>query len=136
MKKRILVVLSLLYTSLNANNFTNLVRSAHYGDIYAQYHLATQYKHYSQSQQDLLKAFKWYHKSALKGYSASQYQLALMFHYGIGVRQNAELARLWFRRASKKGHPDAQSILYRFYAGGRPEYLFKEHSSYYSRNYR
>ncbi len=123
MKKKIILSLCLVFPSLNANNFTNLAQSAHYGNVYAQYDLATQYKQSSRNHQDLLTAFKWYHKSAIKGYSASQYELALMFHYGLGVRQNAELARLWFTRASKKGHPQAQSVLYRFYAAKRPQYF-------------
>jgi TPR repeat protein len=122
MKKKIILSLCLVFTTLNANNFKNLAQSAQYGNVYAQLNLAKQYKKVSRNKQDLLKAFKWYHKSAVKGYSASQYQLALMFHYGSGVRQNAELARLWFTRASKKGHPKAQSVLYRFYSAKKPQY--------------
>lgn len=121
MKKKIILSLCFLFTALNANNFKNLAQSAHYGNVYSQHTLATQYKKKSKGKHDLKKAFKWYHRSALKGYSASQYQLALMFHYGKGVRQNAELARLWFTRASKKGHPKAQSVLYRFYSAKRPQ---------------
>ncbi|CAA6804649.1 MAG: Unknown protein [uncultured Sulfurovum sp.] len=121
MKKKLILSICLLFTTLNANNFKSVAQSAQYGDVYAQYNLATQYKNKAQTQQDLHSAFKWYHKSATKGYSASQYQLALMFHYGSGVRKNAELARLWFTRASKKGHAQAQSVLYRFYALERPQ---------------
>lgn len=123
MKKKIILFLCLVFTTLSANNFKNLAKSAQYGNVYAQYNLASQYKKTSRSKQDLLKAFKWYHKSAIKGYSASQYELALMFHYGLGVRQNVELARLWFTRASKRGHPKAQSILYRFYSARKPEHF-------------
>lgn len=133
MKKKIIFSLCLLFTTLHANNVKHLAQSAYYGNTYAQYTLATKYKQISTSQQNLRKAFKWYHKSATKGYSASQYQLALMFHYGTGVRQNAELARLWFTRASKKGHPQAQSVLYRFYSGKRPEY-FSSKGSFFSLN--
>jgi TPR repeat protein len=135
MKKKIILSLCFLFTTLNANNFKNLAHSAQYGNVYAQYNLATQYKKTSHSKQDLLKAFKWYHKSAIKGHSASQYQLALMFHYGSGVRQNAELARLWFTRASKKGHPKARSVLYRFYSAKKPQY-FPANRARYSSNFR
>jgi len=116
MKKKILIFLCLALTTLNANNFKNLLKSAHYGNVSAQYNVATEYKNTSSSQTDLQKAFRWYHKSAKQGHTPSQYELALMFHYGQGVKQNLELARLWFTRASKKGHPQAQSIMYRFYA--------------------
>jgi len=120
MTKKIIITLCLTLTTLQANNFKDLMKSAHYGNVTAQYTLATQYKQTSRTNQELQRAFKWYHKSARKGYSASQYQLALMFHYGSGVKQNFELARLWFTRASKKGHPQAQSILYRFYSAQKP----------------
>jgi TPR repeat protein len=120
MKKKIIILLSLTLSMLNANNFNNLIHSAHYGNVYAQYNLATQYRHGYQSQQDLQKAFRWYHKSAVKGYTPSQYELGLMFHYGKGVKQNHELARLWLTRASKKGHPQAQSVMYRFYSAEMP----------------
>lgn len=122
MKNKIIFSLCLVLSTLSANNFKNLAQSAQYGNVYAQHNLATTYKKVSHNKEDLLKAFNWYHKSAVKGYSASQYQLALMFHYGLGVRQNAELARLWFTRASKNGHPKAQSVLYRFYSAKRPQY--------------
>jgi TPR repeat protein len=121
MKKKIIITLCLALTTLHANNFKNLMQSAHYGNVYAQYNLATQYKQTSRTDKDLQQAFKWYHKSARKGYSASQYQLGLMFHYGSGVKQNFELARLWFTRASKRGHPQAQSVLYRFYSAKKPK---------------
>ena len=130
MKKKLILSISLLFTTLNANNFQSVAQSAQYGDVYAQYNLATQYKNKAQTRQDLHSAFKWYHKSATKGYSASQYQLALMFHYGSGVRKNSELARLWFTRASKKGHPQAQSILYRFYAVQKPQQHVSQNRRY------
>lgn len=132
MKKKIIFSLCLVFSTLNASNPKNLVQ---YGNMYAQHNLATQYKQTSQTKQDLLKAFKWYHKAAVKGYSASQYQLALMFHYGAGVRQNTELARLWFTRASKKGHPKARSVLYRFYSAKKPQY-FPTQNVKYGRNLR
>jgi TPR repeat protein len=135
MKKKIILSLCLVFTALNANNVNNLAQSAQYANVSAQHNLRTQYKKTLYSKQDLLKAFKWYHKSAIKGHSASQYELALMFHYGLGVRQNAELARLWFTRASNKGHPKAQSILYRFYSVKKPQY-FSMRKSGYNMNFR
>jgi TPR repeat protein len=121
MEKKMIISLCLALSTLNANNFNNLLQSAHYGNVYAQYNLATQYKQKPQSEQDLQKAFRWYHKSAKKGYTPSQYELGLMFHYGKGVKQNLDLARLWLTRASKKGHPQAQSVMYRFYSAKNPE---------------
>lgn len=125
MKKKLLLSICLTFSTLEANNFKSLLHSASYGNVHSQYNLATHYKQNSYSQNDLQKAFRWYHKSAKKGYVASQYQLGLMFHYGQGVKQNSELAQLWFRRASKQGHPQAQSIMYRFYnAKNPPKQLF------------
>jgi TPR repeat protein len=135
MKKKIILSLCLVFTSLNANNFKNLAQSAHYGNVYAQHNLATHYKKVARSQQDLRKDFKSHHKSAIKGYSTSQYQLALMFHYGSGVRKNTELARLWFTRASKKGHPKAQSVLFRFYSAKKLQ-DYPAQKARYSVNYR
>ncbi|HHD82211.1 MAG TPA: sel1 repeat family protein [Campylobacterales bacterium] len=124
MKKKIIIILTLTFTTLYANNFKNLQLSAHHGNVYAQYQLASKYQQNANNTKALKEAFKWYHKSARKGYSASQYQLALMFHYGAGVKQNFELAKLWFTRASKKGHPKAQSIMYRFYSAKQPQRSF------------
>ncbi|HIP50782.1 MAG TPA: sel1 repeat family protein [Campylobacterales bacterium] len=104
MKKKIILSLCLVFTALNANNFGHQAQ-------------------YTHNIQDKLSAFKYYHKSASKGYSTSQYELALMFHYGLAVRQNEALARLWFKRAARKGHIKAQSILYRFYSAKKPEYF-------------
>ena len=107
MKKKIMLSLYLMFTTLNANNVNNPAQYTVYTNMY------------TQNKQDLLTTFKLHHKSAVKGNTIAQYQLALMFHYGSGVRQNEELARLWFKRASKKGHPQAQSILYRCYSTKR-----------------
>ena len=117
MKKTIIFFVCLGFTSLSANSFKSPVQS-------------TQHKKVSANKQELLKAFKWHHKSAIKGSTESQYQLALMFHYGSGVRKNEELAKLWFTRASKKGHTKAQSILYRFYAVKNIQYASNGRTMY------
>jgi len=117
MKKTIILTTLLTLTTLNANNYPNRYSYSHMLNKT----LTTQNAH---------QEFNQVHKSALKGHSRSQYNLALMFHYGTGVRQNAELARLWFTRAAKKGHPQAQTVLYRFYSAKKPQYLIRQASRY------
>lgn len=128
--KTILYIL-IISTYLNANISNRVVHLAKKGDAIAQYHLATELK-----DKNPKEAFKWMHKSALKGYLPAQYSFALMFHYGIGVRKNFDLARLWFKRASKKGDHKAQIILYRFYAGRQIEPRKRKDFNFYSQNFR
>jgi len=135
MKKTIIFIMTFTFTTVEASSVKDMEQVGRYGNVYAQYKFALKYKNAPETQRDLRNAFKLFHKSALKGYSLSQYQLALMFHYGEGVRQNAELARLWFTRAAKKGHPQAQSILYRFYSAKKPQFL-RTQASRYTMNFR
>ena len=123
MKKLIFLFLIVMSAYLSATTMQQVEREAHYGNVYAQYDLGIRYKYAQQTPKNLRKAFKWLHKAALKGHSLSQYEFGLLFHYGQGVRQNAELARLWLTRAAKRGHPQAQEILYRFYAAKKPHYF-------------
>jgi len=136
MKKIFILFIWLAFTSLNANNHQGMALSAKRGNVQAQYDLGLLYKHGQGKTKNLKDAFKWMHKSALKGYTPAQYEFALMFHYGIGVKQNLELARLWFTRASKGGDSRAKSILYRFYAGKKVNYINKNQRQYYSQNFR
>jgi len=131
MKKLFILYMLLLSTYLHANTYHKILNLAQNGDAVAQYNLALQLKHNNPRD-----AFKWMHKSALKGYPPAQYQFGLMFHYGIGVRKSFELARLWFKRASKQGEHKAQIILYRFYAGKKLEPIYRKHRYYYSQNFR
>jgi len=120
MKKICLLFLVLGFFNLNAKNYQNNDSIKRYDNRQTQYHWGMRCKDGYHMQQNLKEAFKWFHKSALKGYLPAQYEFALMFHYGHGVRQNRELARLWFTRAAKKGDFRSQSILYRFYSGPKP----------------
>jgi len=117
MKKTIILITLLTITTLNANNYQK--RYIHNG-----------VSNHISYQKNVRSGFNNVHKAALKGDSHSQYSLALMFHYGKGIRQNAELARLWFTRAAKKGHPQAQTVLYRFYSAKKPQYLSRQASRY------
>ena len=126
--KTILILSIILLTSLNAVNFQTLSLATQKNAIF-EYSLGLRSKH-----QNVKDAFKWMHKSALKGYAPAQYEFALMFHYGAGVRQNFELAKLWFRRASQNGEPRAKTILYRFYAGEKVKLRDRKHRRYYSQN--
>ncbi len=122
MKKVILLSLFLVFTQLDATNVQRIDNHREYKNVYTQYNMGLRFKHATPTRINQQNAFKYLHKSALKGHVLAQYELALMFHYGKGVRQNAELARLWFTRAAKKGHTKAQDILYRFYSAKKPRY--------------
>ena len=136
MKKILILSIFLAYTMLNANSYSNstLVLSAQNGNAIAQYNLGLHYK--NSKNKNPRDAFRWMHKSALKGYRPAQYEFALMFHYGIGVKQNSDLARLWFKRAAKKGETRAKIVLYRFYAGKKVEPNVKKTYRHYSQNFR
>ena len=134
MKKIFILYILLLSSTLNANNGSRLAVLAQNGDAIAQYNLGLHYK--NSKEQNLRDAFRWMHKSALKGYRPAQYEFALMFHYGIGVKQNFDLARLWFKRAAKKGETRAKIVLYRFYAGKKVEPNVKKTYRHYSQNFR
>ena len=116
MKKLFVLFILLNFITLHAKNYKNMSIHANKGNAQAQYDFGLFYKN-KKEDKSLTKAFRWMHKSALKGYPPAQYEFALMFHYGLGVKKNFALARLWFTRASKRGEPRAKSILYRFYAG-------------------
>ena len=121
MKKIFILFILLGFLNLNAKSFQNLASEAQRGNPQAQYNLGIFYKN---NKKNFSNAFRWIHKSALKGYAPAQYEFALMFHYGAGVRQNSELARLWFTRAGKRGDLRAKSILYRFYKGQKINYQY------------
>jgi len=134
MKKIFILYILLISTTLNANSYSRLAVLAQNGTALAQYNLGLHYQ--NSKEQNPRDAFRWMHKSALKGYRPAQYEFALMFHYGIGVKQNSDLARLWFKRAAKKGERRAKIVLYRFYAGKKVEPHIKKTYRHYSQNFR
>jgi len=134
MKKIFILYILLLSTTLNANSYSRLAILAQNGNAVAQYNLGLHYK--NSKEKNPRDAFRWMHKSALKGYRPAQYEFALMFHYGIGVKQNSDLARLWLKRAAKKGERRAKTVLYRFYAGKKVESHIKKTYRHYSQNFR
>jgi len=136
MKNILILFLLLGFLNLNARSYQHNLSIERYDNIQKQYNLGMRYKDGYRMQQNLKEAFKWFHKSALKGYLPAQYEFALMFHYGNGVRQNRELARLWFTRAAKKGDFRSQTILHRFYSGPRPLQMKQGDYPQYSRNFR
>ena len=133
MKKLFILSIILAFTLLNAKNHPPSTLSKDNSAI-AQYNLGLHYK--NSKSKNLRTAFKWMHKSALKGYVPAQYEFALMFHYGEGVKQNFDLAHLWFKRAADKGNSRARVILYRFYAEQKMKEKIKKRPYHYSRNFR
>jgi TPR repeat protein len=131
MKNIFILSILMACTLLNASSYSRLAVDAKNGNALAQYNLGLHSK-----QNNPREAFRWMHKSALKGYRPAQYEFALMFHYGIGVKQNADLARLWFKRAANKGETRAKIVLYRFYAGKKIELNPRKTYPHYSQNFR
>ena len=58
--------------------------------------------------QDLVKAFEWYTKAALREDAEAQYNLGLIYKNGQGVEQDDFKAKEWFIKAAEQGHEDAQ----------------------------
>jgi len=128
---KIIFILSILLL-IGSYGKSNLVREN--SSAKKQYYLGLEYK--NSENKNLRDAFKWMHRSAMKGYLPAQYEFALMFHYGMGVRQNFELARLWFNRASKQGDLRAKKVLYRFYAGEKVKSITRKQPRHYSQIFR
>jgi len=125
-----MIISILLLISLNANNYQRF----QHANAIEQYNLGLHLK--NSKNKNLREAFRWIHKSALRGYPPAQYEFGMMFHYGVGVRQNLELARLWLRRASHRGEYRAKTVLYRFYAGKKVKPRNRKNQQYYTKNFR
>lgn len=68
--------------------------------------------------QDLLVAFNWYEKAALKGHALAQYHVSYMLMMGIGAEKNLEKAFNWASKSADQGLSEAQFNLGMMYKRG------------------
>ena len=80
-------------------------------DALAQYEIGSLYHRGAGVDRDVLRASRWYERSAELGYVEAQYRLGNMYLMGEGVRQSDSEAAHWFEKAAQQGHADARSNL-------------------------
>ena len=78
-------------------------------DALAQYEIGSLYHRGAGVDKDVLRASRWYERSAELGYVEAQYRLGNMYLMGEGVRQSDSEAAHWFEKAAQQGHADARS---------------------------
>ena len=59
----------------------------------------------------IIKAFKYFEKSANKGDADAQHRLGHLYNDGKGVSQNLKKAQEWLVKAAAQGHKNAQKHL-------------------------
>ena len=77
----------------------------------AQYELGALYHRGAGVDRDLIRASRWYERSAEQGYGEAQYRLGNMYLMGEGVRQSDTEASHWLEKAAQQGHADARNNL-------------------------
>jgi len=82
----------------------NITRSAHSGDVYAQFKLANIYFEGRVVNQNDKEAAGWFMKAAEQGHAESQFILATMYEKGDGVGRDDARAYAWFVSAARQGH--------------------------------
>ena len=73
----------------------------------AQYELGALYHRGAGVDKDVIRASRWYERSAEQGYREAQYRLGNMYLMGEGVRQSDTEALHWLEKAAQQGHADA-----------------------------
>ena len=96
-------------------DFASLVALATEGDAAAQCRLGFYYK----ENNDVIKAVKWFKKSARQGNYIAQVKLGLMYYYGEGISQDYAQAVDWFGKSVEQGYDKAQYYLGECYYYGR-----------------
>lgn len=77
----------------------------------AQYELGALYHRGAGVDKDLIRASRWYERSAEQGYGEAQYRLGNMYLMGEGVRQSDTEAAHWLEQAAQQGHAGARDNL-------------------------
>ena len=77
----------------------------------AQYEVGALYHRGAGVEKDIMRASRWYERSAEQGYREAQYRLGNMYLMGEGVRQSDVEAAHWFEKAAQQGHADARENL-------------------------
>ncbi len=88
-----------------------LTNAAENGDSDAQYELANMYANGKDVGQNLLRAAKWYEKSANQGNIDAQYAVGVMYLNGDGVDRDEQKALHWLKKSADAGHTGANLLL-------------------------
>lgn len=78
------------------------IKLANQGFLGAQYNLGYFYMAWTQYE-DYQKAFFWFRKAAMQGYSSAQVKLGDCYLGGYGVKANYRKAFHWYKKAAKQG---------------------------------
>ncbi len=88
-------------------DFEQRLACARNGDAEAQYWLGMDYE----SDEDYVKAVKWFRRAAAQGEARAQYELGTCSRLGQGVPQDYAEAVNWYRMAAEQGCAEAQCDL-------------------------
>lgn len=73
-------------------------------------------------QENNVKAYECFLKSAKKGYIDAQYMVGYYLYNGIGIETDKEQAYRWLTKAKNNGNEYAKQLIYKgYYAGGMPK---------------
>ena len=73
-------------------------------------------------QENNVKAYECFLKSAKKGYVDAQYMVGYYLYNGIGIETDKEQAYRWLTKAKDNGNEYAKQLIYKgYYAGGMPK---------------
>ncbi|EXX76760.1 Skt5p [Rhizophagus irregularis DAOM 197198w] len=96
----------------------SLAKLAENGDEKAMFNLATCYHNEEGTENNLEKAFHWYHKAAENNFKEAMFKLAKCYDNGEGAEKNLEKAFYWYQKAAQNGHEDAMFNLAKCYENG------------------
>ncbi|MBR6068539.1 MAG: SEL1-like repeat protein [Bacteroidales bacterium] len=103
----------------NDLDIESLMDVAEQGDAVAQYNLGVCYRDGKGIQQDYIKAFDWFKKSAEQGYATAQFEIGFCYRTGKGIQQDYKKAFEWFKKSAEQGYATAQFCLGLCYSYGR-----------------
>ena len=94
---------------------------------YVQYRIGKMYYYGLGTEQDYVKSFEWFEKSAMQGNKFAQYSLANQYYYGNGVEKDLSQAFKWYNKAAEQGQPYALYAVAQMYSKG--EYVAKDNDA-------
>lgn len=98
--------------------FQSQLQQALAGDTHAMYHVARMFELGRGTEQDALKAVKWYQLAITKGLNVARAHLGVMYLQGNGIKCDLHKARALLQPAAEKGSATAQYYLGRMYEQG------------------
>jgi len=104
---------------LAEGDFDKLLKKAKKGDAEAQGEVGYMYFNGNGVDKNLIKAHKWFKKSANKGYPKAQFYMWALGKTGISGEEGKEKANEWLIKSAENDFPKAQLTLASFYFEGR-----------------